>query len=150
MTLIELILVMTILTTLMAIAMPALSGFFRGRRLREEGRRLLALTRYAREEAVSRATPMELWLDPEEESYGLRPRLDTGNGGPASLEFQAAEGLELDLDRKMLDERGVAVIHFLPDGTIDEGSLDAIGIRSDKEGEIMIERSDVGVGYSIQ
>lgn len=151
MTLMELILVMALLVVLLAITIPALSEFFRGRRLKEEARRLLALTRFARSEAVSRATPMELWIDPELRTYGLRPRLNTGNDGREALEFQEGNGLQFELDHKLLDSRGLAVIHFLPDGTIEEESLTAVGIRGASEKDrIMIERSAVGIGYSIQ
>src|SRR2546426_11590252 len=44
-TLIELILVMTVLTIAVSITAPALANFFRGRSLDSEARRLLALTR---------------------------------------------------------------------------------------------------------
>jgi prepilin-type N-terminal cleavage/methylation domain-containing protein len=152
MTLIELILVMALLTVLLSITMPALSSFFRGRQAREEARRLLALTRFARGEAISRATPMELWINPEDQVYGLRPLWNTGDDGRSPVEFQVAENLQLEIDRKQLDTQGLAVIKFLPDGTIDEESLDAVGIRTDNEDEdeIQIERSDLGIGYSIR
>lgn len=152
MTLIELILVMALLTVLLSITMPALSGFFRGRQSREEGRRLLALTRFARGEAISRATPMELWIDPEGQIYGLRPRLDNGTDSRLPVEFHMAENLQIEVDRKQLNTDGRAVIDFLPDGTIDEGSLDAMSIRTDNEEEeaIQIERSDAGIGYVIR
>ena len=74
MTLIELIVVMWLLATVLALSTPTLSGFFRGRSLQEEGRRLLALTRYARSEAASRCVPMELWIDGAAGQYGLRPQ----------------------------------------------------------------------------
>src|SRR5436190_5276257 len=44
-TLIELIVVMTLLVAVISIALPSLGGFFRGRTLDSEARRLLSLTR---------------------------------------------------------------------------------------------------------
>ena len=54
-TLIELVLVMTLLVVVVAIAAPSLAGFFRGRALDAEARRLLSLTR----QGQSRAAPGE-------------------------------------------------------------------------------------------
>src|SRR4051794_2206607 len=61
-TLIELILVMTVLTIPASITAPALANFFRGRTLDSEARRILALTRQGQNRAVSEGLPMELWL----------------------------------------------------------------------------------------
>ena len=63
-TLIELVLVMVLLATLLAISAPTLSRSFKGRALEQEAVRLLAATVYAREEAVSQSLPMTLWIDP--------------------------------------------------------------------------------------
>src|SRR5262249_35221447 len=62
-TLIELILVMTLLAIVLAIASPALSRFFKGRGLDNEARRFLALTRHAQSRAVGEGVPMVLWFD---------------------------------------------------------------------------------------
>src|SRR5882724_1162128 len=70
-TLIELILVMTILAIAVSITAPALANFFRGRTLDSEGRRLLGLTRQGQSRAVSEGVPMELWIDSAHSAYGL-------------------------------------------------------------------------------
>src|SRR5438874_13384988 len=70
-TLIELILVMTVLTIAVSITAPALANFFRGRSLNSEARRLLALTREGQSRAVSEGLPMDLWLDAQQGAYGL-------------------------------------------------------------------------------
>lgn len=69
--LLELIVVMVLLTAAMAMLAPNLSGFFRGRRLDDEARRLWALTRYARELAITSAVPIAVWVDAEQGKYGL-------------------------------------------------------------------------------
>jgi len=152
MTLIELILVMALLTVLIGIAMPTLTRFFRGRRTQEEARRLLALTRYARSEAMARATPMEVWIDPARRAYGLRPRLEADQDRPP-LQYPLADGLDLEVDHKQLDGRGQARIEFLSDGTLDEESLASVGIQSGNGGDteaITLERTESGLGYEIQ
>jgi type II secretion system protein H len=70
-TLIELILVMTILLVVMAVAFPSLRGFFRGRNLDSEARRILALTRYGQSRAVAEGVPVVLWIDSKQRTYGL-------------------------------------------------------------------------------
>ena len=70
-TLIELILVMTLLAIVLAVSSPALSKFFKGRGLDNESRRFLALTRHAQSRAVSEGVPMVLWFDPEARTYGV-------------------------------------------------------------------------------
>jgi prepilin-type N-terminal cleavage/methylation domain-containing protein len=70
-TLIELILVMTILAIAVSITAPALANFFRGRILDSEARRLLGLTRQGQSRAVSEGVPMELWIDSAQNAYGL-------------------------------------------------------------------------------
>ncbi len=70
-TLIELILVMAILAAVLAVSSPALGRFFRGRNLDSEAYRLLSLTRFAQERAVTEGIPMILWLDINARRYGL-------------------------------------------------------------------------------
>src|SRR5213082_1044073 len=71
-TLIELVLVMTILLIVFSVALPSLKGFFRGRNLDSEARRFLSLTRYGQSRAVSEGVPMVLWMDPASGTYGLQ------------------------------------------------------------------------------
>src|SRR5262245_41504309 len=70
-TLIELILVMALLAIAIGVTFPTLRGFFRGRVLDSEARRLLSLTRYGQSRAVSEGVPMVLWIDARQKTYGL-------------------------------------------------------------------------------
>src|SRR5438445_12373203 len=70
-TLMELILVMTVLAIAVSITAPALSSFFRGRTLDSEARRFLSLTRHGQSRAVAEGIPMELWVDAVHQTYGL-------------------------------------------------------------------------------
>src|SRR5258705_4535465 len=89
-TLIELILVMTILTIAVSITAPALANFFRGRTLDSEARRLLSLTRQGQSRAVSEGVPMELWLDTAHNSYGLEAE--------PSYEAKDTKAVDISLD----------------------------------------------------
>jgi Tfp pilus assembly protein FimT len=99
MTLIELIVVMSLLTIVLSLSLPLLSRFVRGRALQEEGRRILALTRYARNEAISRGVPMELWIDEESGEYGLQAVAGfEDEEKKAPLEYVLRETLTLDVE----------------------------------------------------
>ncbi len=71
-TLIELIVVMALLAIVIAIGGPRLARFFHGQTVMEEGQRLLALTRYGQSRAASEGSPMELWMNLANGTYGLR------------------------------------------------------------------------------
>ena len=149
-TLVELIVVMAMLATVMAISTPVLSRFFRGRTLDEEARRFLALTRYARSEAISRSVLMELWINPELSVYGLSPQNGYAFDDRKPIEFELADGLSFEVDRKTLDERGEAKIWFWPDGSIDGESLIELRIQQDDDGEtIEIVQAEFGMGYFV-
>src|SRR6266404_5112384 len=71
-TLIELIVVMTLLVVVIGIALPTLGNFFRGRTLDSEARRLLALTRQGQSRAVSEGLPVLLWVDAQQGTCGSK------------------------------------------------------------------------------
>ena len=58
-TLLELILVMVLLTGVMAVVAPSLSGFFRSAALDEEGRRMLSVIEMTRREAIANGFPTQ-------------------------------------------------------------------------------------------
>src|SRR5947207_1265489 len=70
-TLIELIVVMTLLAFVIAIALPKLSSFFRGRALDSEARRLLSLCHQGQSRAAAEGVPVVLWVDTVNRKYGL-------------------------------------------------------------------------------
>jgi len=146
-TLLELICVMTVLATVLSFSAPMLSRFFRGRTLNEETRRFLALTRYARSEAISRSMTMQLWIEPENGRYGLEPQSKYDQY--SNLEYQLSDSLNFDPLSEEPDDEGRLFILFMPDGSIDEESLDRIAIRESKQDEIVVERSDSGLEYVV-
>src|ERR1044071_9549164 len=95
-TLIELILVMTILAIAVSITAPALANFFRGRTLESEARRLLGLTRQGQSRAVSEGVPMELWLDAAQGAYGLEAE--------PSYQPSDSKAVPLSLDQNLRSE----------------------------------------------
>ena len=62
-TLIELMLVLAILAMMVALVAPALAKSSRARNLEQEALRLVALTEYARDEAVSQGVSMAVYVE---------------------------------------------------------------------------------------
>jgi hypothetical protein len=141
---------MTMLAAIMAVSTPVLSRFVKGRTLEEEARRFLALTRYARSEAISRGALMELWINQELGLYGLSPHSGFELDDRRPIEFSLADGLSFEVDRKVLDERGEAKILFWPDGSIDVESLVELRIRRDEWEMIEIAQASFGMGYFVR
>jgi prepilin-type N-terminal cleavage/methylation domain-containing protein len=149
-TLIELILVMGLLAMMLAISTPWLSQFTKGRRLIQESRRFLALTRYARSEAASRGIQMDLWINTTDKKYGLDPAPGFETDEKKALDYKLDNSLSFDVESNLLDKDGRATISFAPDGTIEETSLKKLNIRQDETHAIAIARSEYGMGYEAQ
>lgn len=152
-TLIELILVMTLLTVAISVTAPALANFFRGRSLDSEGRRLLALTHEGQSRAVSEGVPMDLWIDASQGTFGLEAQTSYEAEDAKAIEFT----LEADVQLEVLSPIGggsqqanlrstlsasatqsaarsrhatLPKITFLPDGTQAATSLQGVRLRS--------------------
>lgn len=95
-TLVELLLVMSILVVVIAVAMPSLAGFFRGHSLESEARRLLALTHQGQSRAVFEGMPMLLWFDAKNRTYGLEEEPGYTDQDTKAVEFTVDEDLGLE------------------------------------------------------
>lgn len=151
-TLIELIIVMVLLTTVLAVAAPALSKFFKGRVLKDETRRFMALLKHGRNEAISDGVPMVFWVDVNFKRFGLSPRESYEDHGSRTFEFQLNEALEIIADPNDLSNPNVGRIEFLPDGSIVEGSLyEVIFHRKDQpNNQVRIAQSFNGLSYEVR
>jgi len=128
--LLELIVVMLLLTIAMAMLTPSVSGFFRGRRLDDEARRLWALTRYAQELAVARAVPVAVWVDSEAGRYGLESEPGYGYEVP-SLTYDLGSGIEVTAEETTSSLNAGETLRWVwwPDGTLAEGAVEAWQVR---------------------
>ncbi|MBL9169610.1 MAG: prepilin-type N-terminal cleavage/methylation domain-containing protein [Verrucomicrobiales bacterium] len=95
-TLIELILVMSMMLIVLSLIGPSLSGFFRGRTLDSEARRFLALTRFAQARAVSEGIPMILWIDAQQRRFGVESEFSYTGVDEQSKEFALSDTLEIE------------------------------------------------------
>src|SRR3954447_11599635 len=80
-TLIELILVLSLLAIVTSLAAPSLSRFFHGRTLDSEARQLLSLTHAGQSRAVSDGFPVLLWIDSQQRQYGLQLEIKSSQSG---------------------------------------------------------------------
>jgi len=85
-TLLELVLVMVIICTVLAMAAPSLRGFFASRRTADAAAGIVALTELARSLAASEGCVYRLNLDPQEGTYWLTAQRQ-GTFEPAAGDF---------------------------------------------------------------
>ena len=164
-TLIEFILVMTLLMIVMGVAAPSLSNFFRGRTLDSEARRLLTLTRYGQSRAVSESVPMILWIDNANGRYGLEREYGYETIDPKSVIYELDPELEIEAVLGPAQERNVSalgqseaarrnlpLLRFQPDGFPGEGTVQAVEIREldTQDRARWIARDRSGLRYEIQ
>lgn len=136
-TLVELILVMALLATLLAVSAPSLSRSFHGRNLDQQAAQLLAATEYARSEAVSQGVPMNVWIDATAGTFGVRPK--TGYEGVASREktWTLHPEVRFDTTPAADDQAGHALAStFQPEGTLDFSSVSELRLIH-RTGEIV-------------
>jgi prepilin-type N-terminal cleavage/methylation domain-containing protein len=146
-TLIELIIVMTLLLIVVGVGFPSLRNFFKGRTLDSEARRFLTLTRYAQSRAVSEGVPMVLWVDVRERTYGLQAQAGYLDTDGKAVEYELEEDLQVEVSAPLVSSttmsnqrtRTAAVagnlpaIRFTPDGFIGETSPETVQFREGAE-----------------
>jgi prepilin-type N-terminal cleavage/methylation domain-containing protein len=148
-TLIELILVMGVLAAFAAVVVPNLSGFLKGRDLAHEGRRFVALTQFARSEAISTGVGQVVWMDPRNQRYGLREAPGFSRSTNATRVYPLNEKLELELDPTAAQAFGEYAVRFLPDGEIEEGSVTNLAIIRPDEERLFLALSTNGFNFEI-
>jgi type II secretion system protein H len=149
-TLIELILVMALLATIMAIAAPSLSHSLRDRNLRQEAARFVALTEFARSEAISRGIPMIVWLDTNARSFGAEAKPGFADESQEAREFVLHEDVQFGpLARQTTTSRDAALIEFAPDGTLQPDSVESLTLTDRFNATAMIQRTRDAWGYEI-
>jgi Tfp pilus assembly protein FimT len=158
--LIELILVMALLAIVLSVSAPALSGFFRGRTLDSEGRRLVSLIRYGQSRAVSEGVPMSLWIDPRRGSYGLEQEPGFTDGDRKAVNFSLNRDLQIsvtDLPTVLPSSTGqglrrdpsVPRLRFQPDGFIGESSPQTVVLHETKGESLFITQTRNRMSYEI-
>jgi type II secretion system protein H len=163
-TLIELILVMSLLMIVLSVSAPSLSRFFRGRSLDAEARRFLALTHYGQSRAVAEGAPMILWLDVQQGRYGMQTESSYAEDDRYSVKFNLDQEIRMEVPilskltvgRPKQPLPGVAstipYIRFTPDGYIDEGSPNQVWFRERQHEDsiVAVGQAETFLHYEIQ
>lgn len=169
-TLIELILVMSLLLIVTSVTGPQLVSFFRGRTLDAEARRFLSLTRYGQSRAVAEGMPMVLWVDAKQGAYGLEAQPDGRFVDDKAVAYLISERLEIEAEGQPLPETerarteqdmsrrnfaNVPCIVFTPEGFVSQTSPEAVQLREaetdTRQGEVIrIALGRTGLNYEIQ
>ena len=173
-TLIELVLVMALLVTLAAIAVPRLSRSMRGHNLDQEADCLLALTEYARDEAASQGVPMVVWIDADGGRCGVdaKPGFGPAGGGDNARAHEYMLGDDVHLDpvgpgmvpaapttspapnanapaTSTLTHGGIIVAEFAPDGTLVPGSVASVRLADRANDALTLTQTADAYGYEI-
>jgi type II secretion system protein H len=124
-TLLELILVLAIIAIAVGMAVPRLHGFARGRQTAQCAEQMVALTRYARSQAITRGVPYRLNIDPGNGTYWLTVQQDDGQfvqfANNVGFQFKAPEGTRLNWNAPM--QQDGQYIQFQPNGRVDPAEI---------------------------
>lgn len=139
-TLLELVLVMLIMATGLAVAAPSLQGWSRGSQLRNQADQLVSVTRFARTRAIADSTTYRLNIDPAANTYHLTMQSGQQFVQPESKEWGKTFQLQdatIRLSSGTVGASGVAnTIDFLPDGRTQEATIE---LQSTRSGTISIQ-----------
>lgn len=164
-TLVELLIVMTVMVVVIGIVFPALKGFFRGRNLDNEADRFLALTRYGRSRAISEGVPIELWVNPQQARYGLQDVSGYGGHTTDPAVYTLADYVKMTVSPppSLLTHSnmwtptltspggGLFKIRFQPDGFISDNSPQNIYFdETDAKEEVCLAENATHQRYEIQ
>ena len=116
-TLLELVLVMLVLSVVLAMVAPSLSGFGAGREAEYAGAQVMTLSRWAREQAITDGRVYRLNFNPSTNTYwvsaqvgGVYERVNSDWG----QDFSLPEGVTMQWDAPQ--ENGAYCIDFHPSG----------------------------------
>jgi len=152
-TLIELILVLTLMGIVASLIAPSLSNFVRGRALDSEARRLLSLTHAAQSRAVSEGVPVVIWMNTTQGGYGMEREGSSGSNDPKAMEFSVDGNVQLmviNTAKVGTTVRRLPAIRFLPDGTIDENSPPTLHLGDTTGAVLWLIQTRNRMGYEIR
>jgi len=151
-TLIELLLVLSLLVIITSLAAPAMANFIRGRALDSEARRLMALMHAGQSRAVSEGMPMLLWVDGPNGSYGLQAETTDKSGDPKAESFTLDSTLQiavLNISAADTTFQNLPAIRFQPDGTVDENSPQTLQLTDSAGVSRWLMENRTRTGYEV-
>jgi type II secretion system protein H len=132
-TLLELILVMVIISTVLAMAAPSLRGFFSSRKTDDAVFQIIALTKLARAQAITEGRVYRFNMDTDESKYWLTVR-DAGVFSQLNKEFGRKfllpEGTSVQFEKEN-KEKDEPYIEFYPQGRTETSTIRLTDRRGD-------------------
>jgi prepilin-type N-terminal cleavage/methylation domain-containing protein len=161
-TLVELIVVMSLMVIAVSVVAPSLKFFLKGRSHEDEARRFLELTRYGSIRAVEEGVPVDLWINIKQNTYGMAASRGYTETKTNTTSFTVDNDVQMNVSQPpgMLTQsnwwtplnvrRGaVATIRFQPDGFISDTSPQAIIFTEGQEPDIGIIENSNHIRYDI-
>lgn len=148
-TLVELIVVMALLAIVMAVAAPSLSRSLRQRHVDEQATRFLALTEYARDEAISQGVPTVIWFDPGEGRFGVQAKAGFEGDDSRFREFSIDPDIQFGLDKADRKNGVIEAIEFAPDGMPSTASVELIDLQDRFGSAVSVVRTTDRWAYQI-
>jgi type II secretion system protein H len=153
-TLVELLLVLTLLVVITSMVAPAMSNFIRARAVDAEARRLFALMHAGQSRAVSEGLPMMLWVDEKKGAYGLEAETSPKSGDPKAENLTVDENVQIAVlnagTATLTTFQNLPAIRFLADGTIDENSPQTLRLADAKGNALWLVEARTRMGYEIR
>ena len=162
-TLVELVIVMSLMVIAISTVAPELKGFLRGRNLESESKRFLSLTRYGSSRAVSEGLPVELWINVKQNKYGMAASGGYTESKTNALNFSADTNVIMLVSPApgtltqsnfwtpfAVRRAGLPVIRFQPDGFISDSSPQTIKFQQGNDPEIWIRENTNRTRYEIE
>jgi len=135
-TLLELILVLTVISVVLALSVPSLRGFFASRQTADAAGMVLSLTKYARSQAVAQGQMYRLNINPQSNTCWLTAQL---GGAFVSLDcemgrrFRFPEGADVSLELDSPDPNRT-YLQFRPNGRNEVASV----VIKGRQGEVFL------------
>ena len=162
-TLVELIVVMSLMVMAISIAAPSLKFFLKGRSHEDEARRFLELQRYASSRAVEEGVPVDLWINVKQGTYGMAASRGYTETKTNNTSFTVDKDVEMQVSQPTgvlaqsnwwtpLNVRGrgaMAIIRCQPDGFISDISPQYVKFTQGQEPEIWIIENPNHTRYDI-
>jgi type II secretion system protein H len=152
-TLIELILVMSLLIIIISLVTPSLEKFFQGRTMDSEVRQFVSLTHYAQSRAISEGSPMLLWVDSKAGKYGLTQESGYPDADAKAMEYTIGQGLKINVGKLGTKAKAAkrSGIHFSPDGNvITSTSVAGVSLQEGNNKPVWIMPSANGLSYELK
>ncbi len=162
-TLVELIVVMTLMVMAISIAAPSLKFFLSGRSHEDEARRFLELERYAASRAVEEGVPVDLWINIKQNTYGMAASRGYTETKTNNTSFTVDKDVQMQVSQPTgvltqsnwwtpFNARGrgaIPIIRCQPDGFISDISPQYVKFTQGQEPEIWIIENPNHTRYDI-